>query len=75
MLCADRVTKEIRRFFVGPPGCGVTGRTLTPDSKTMFINVQHPGECGNNHWPEGGSARPRSATIVITQNDGGVIGS
>lgn len=25
--------------------------------------------------PDGGTARPRSATIVITKNDGGVIGS
>ncbi len=75
MLCADPVTKEIRRFFVGPLECEVTGLTFTPDSKTMFINVQHPGEGGNSHWPEGGSARPRSATIVITKNDGGVIGS
>ncbi len=75
MLCADPVTKEIRRFFVGPVECEVTGLTFTPDSKTMFINIQHPGEDGNSHWPEGGTALPRSATIVITKDDGGVIGS
>jgi hypothetical protein len=51
----------------------------------MFVNIQHPGEdtrsadLGNpaawpSHWPEGGSARPRSATVVITRNDGGQIG-
>ncbi len=28
----------------------------------------------NSHWPDGGNARPRAATIVITKNDGGVIG-
>ncbi len=28
-----------------------------------------------SHWPDGGNARPRAATIVITKNDGGVIGS
>ena len=28
----------------------------------------------SSHWPDGGMARPRSATIVITRNDGGVIG-
>ncbi|MBX3609999.1 MAG: PhoX family phosphatase [Hydrogenophaga sp.] len=75
MLCANPTTKEIRRFFVGPVECEVTGMTFTPDSKTMFINIQHPGEGGNSHWPEGGAARPRSATIVITKNDGGVIGT
>lgn len=75
MLCADPSTKEIRRFFVGPKECEVTGLTFTPDSKTMFINIQHPGEGGNSHWPDGGSSLPRSATIVITKDDGGVIGS
>lgn len=75
MLCADPATKEIRRFFVGPKECEVTGIAFTPDSKTLFINIQHPGEDGNSHWPDGGSAIPRSATIIITKDDGGVIGS
>ena len=75
MLCADPESKEIRRFFVGPKECEVTGLTFTPDSKTLFINIQHPGEGGNSNWPDGGSARPRSATVIITKNDGGVIGS
>ncbi|ENO84145.1 PhoX family protein [Thauera linaloolentis] len=75
MLCADPASKEIRRFFVGPQECEVTGLTFTPDSKTMFINIQHPGEGGNSHWPDGGTSVPRSATIIITKDDGGVIGS
>ena len=75
MLCADPVTKEIRRFLAGPAECEVTGLTFTPDNKTLFINIQHPGEDGNSHWPEGGTAMPRSATLVITKNDGGVIGA
>ena len=75
MLCADPASKEIRRFFVGPKECEVTGLTFTLDSKTLFINIQHPGEGGNSNWPDGGSARPRSATVIITKNDGGVIGS
>ena len=75
MLCADPVSKEIRRFFVGPKECEVTGITFTPDHKTMFINIQHPGEEGDSHWPGGGNTLPRSATVVITKNDGGVIGS
>lgn len=75
MLVGDPVTKEIRRFLVGPKECEITGLTFSPDSKTMFINVQHPGEGGNSTWPDGGSNIPRSATLVITKNDGGVIGS
>lgn len=75
MLCADPVSKEIRRFFVGPKECEVTGLTFTPDQRTMFINIQHPGEDGNSSWPTGGTAIPRSATVVITKDDGGIIGS
>lgn len=75
MLCADPVTKEIRRFFVGPKEAEVTGITWTPDCRTMFINIQHPGEEGDSHWPDGGQRIPRSATVVITKDDGGVIGS
>jgi secreted PhoX family phosphatase len=48
MLAADPVSKEIRRFLVGPSGCEVTGITWTPDRKTMFVNIQHPGELGSH---------------------------
>lgn len=75
MLCADPVSKEIRRFLVGPKECEVTGITFTPDHRCMFINVQHPGEGGDSHWPDGGSSLPRSATLIITKDDGGVIGT
>ncbi|HEY9279685.1 MAG TPA: PhoX family phosphatase [Eoetvoesiella sp.] len=75
MLCADPASKEIRRFFVGPKECEVTGITFTPDNKTMFINIQHPGGKGDSHWPDGGNSVPRSSTVIITKDDGGVIGS
>jgi len=77
MLCADPQTREIRRFLVGPKECEVTGITFTPDQRTMFVNIQHPGETGKgaSHWPEGGNAMPRSATVIITKNDGGIIGT
>ena len=48
MLVADVTTGEIRRFFVGPSGCEVTGITFTPDNKTCFIDIQHPGEVGSH---------------------------
>jgi uncharacterized protein len=87
MLCADPVTRETRRFLVGPNGCEVTGVFVTPDERTMFVGIQHPGEApsGNNDpanpkqfssWPDGATGqRPRSATLIITKNDGGKIGS
>ncbi len=48
MLAADPATKEIRRFLVGPAGCEITGLSFTPDRRTLFINVQHPGEVGSH---------------------------
>ncbi|MFZ2988015.1 PhoX family protein, partial [Ideonella sp.] len=44
MLACDPTGGEIRRFLVGPAGCEVTGIAMTPDLRTMFINIQHPGE-------------------------------
>ncbi|KAG1647468.1 hypothetical protein GQR58_030574 [Nymphon striatum] len=71
MLGADLVTGDIKRFFVGPPGCEVTGVTMTPDGTTMFINIQHPGFPGftdddpiTSQWPDGGPV-PRPATVAI----------
>lgn len=70
MLAADTNTGEIRRFLTGPRGSEVTGVVTTPDSATMFVNIQHPG--GN--WPDGGTARPRSSTVIVTRDDGGPVG-
>ena len=88
MLAADPETREIRRFLTGPNGCEITGVITTPDQRAMFINVQHPGEATTalgaptpanpsavSSWPTGGKSRPRAATVVITKDDGGVIGT
>ena len=68
---------ELRRFLTGPVGCEVTGVVTTPDQRTMFVNIQHPGEAGSpSQWPhDDGFTTPRSATVVITKDDGDVIGS
>lgn len=63
----------LKRFLVGPQGAEITGVDTSPDGRALFVNIQHPG--GN--WPQsqtGGTGRPRSATIVITKDDGGVVG-
>ncbi len=70
MLAADPSTGEIRRFFTGPRDCEVTGVDMTPDGRSMFVNVQHPG----GDWPDGDGARPRPSTVIVTRADGGVIG-
>lgn len=75
MLCADPEIKDLRRFLSGPEGCEVTGVITTPDQRTMFVNIQHPGESPQSSTFPFGSTPPRSATVVITKNDGGVIGT
>jgi len=76
MLCADPQTGEIRRFLTGPVACEITGLTFTPDYKTLFVGVQHPGEdLAPSHFPAGGDSKPRSSILMITRTDGGVIGA
>ncbi|MFM1924631.1 MAG: hypothetical protein RIT44_437 [Pseudomonadota bacterium] len=78
---------KLRRFLVAPKGAEVTGITETADGRTLFVNIQHPGELSKalssgeapqSMWPGnqgyGVQGRPRSATIVITRTDGGLIG-
>jgi uncharacterized protein len=75
----------LKRFLVGPKECEITGITSTPDGKALFVNIQHPGENGGptnitSSWPASQTgtpataSRPRSATIVITRTDGGLVG-
>ncbi|WP_010104078.1 PhoX family protein [Verminephrobacter aporrectodeae] len=77
----------VRRFLTGPKDCEITGIAMTPDRKTLFFNVQHPGEAASadhgakaytSYWPASqtdGAAkkRPRSATVAVTRSDGGEI--
>jgi secreted PhoX family phosphatase len=85
MLAADPRTGDIRRFLTGPTGQEVTGVVTTPDQKTMFVNFQHPGATTSKEdfaagkitsgWPDYDGTVPRSGTIVITREDGGIIGA
>lgn len=82
LLVADTRTGAVRRLFTGVPGCEITGLAATPDRRTLFVNVQHPGDGDPaltnfpvaNPVPDG-IAAPRDATVVITRKDGGVVGS
>ncbi|WP_422776515.1 PhoX family protein [Pseudomonas mediterranea] len=76
MLCADPNSGEIRRFMVGPVGCEVTGISFAPDQKALFVGIQHPGENGGSTFPEHlPNGKPRSSVMVITREDGGIIGA
>jgi secreted PhoX family phosphatase len=86
MLIADVHSRETLRFLTGPRGCELTGITATPDGRTLFVNIQHPGETGGgrsdparptavsawpaNQFPQAVGGRPRSSTLAITREDG-----
>lgn len=79
LLVTDGSGKDIRRLFTGVSGCEITGVTTTPDRRTLFVNVQHPGNgdpaVTNFPAPQDGVTVPRDCTIVITRKDGGIVGS
>lgn len=90
LLVANPDTGEIRRFLTGPVGCELTGIAFSPDLRTLFVNIQHPGEPLDANtefndpaapqrwstWPDGPTGgRPRSATLAIRRSDGGLLGS
>ena len=68
MLAANPVTG---RFLVGPRGRELTGITMTPDGRTLFVNIQHPGETPGERsdpdepmaissWPDGPNEADRA---------------
>jgi uncharacterized protein len=67
---------ELRRFLTAVAGAEVTGVVTTPNQRTMFVKFQHPRDGAPSQWPhQDGITTPRSATVVITKDDGGMIGA
>jgi len=73
----------VRRFLTGPLECEITGVDSTPDGRTLFVGIQHPGEDGDpaapsSNWPQSQSGttsgRPRSGVVAVTRADGGIVG-
>jgi secreted PhoX family phosphatase len=69
----------LRQFMSSPNASEVCGPEFTPDNRTLFCAIQHPGEGGTVNapvsiWPDGVS--PARPSVVAIQNDGGnrVIG-
>jgi secreted PhoX family phosphatase len=61
---------DVFQFASGPVQAELTGPAFTPDGKTLFLAIQHPGEESedpNNPtstWPGGGE--PKSSLVAIT---------
>jgi secreted PhoX family phosphatase len=67
----------VRRFFSGVPGSEICSPEFTPDNRTLFLAVQHPGEgttldAPSSRWPFGDLPRP--AVVAIQEDSGGQIG-
>jgi secreted PhoX family phosphatase len=68
----------LKQFLSGPRDCEICGPTFTPDNRTFFCAIQHPGEGGGltpptSTWPTG--SVPRPAVVAVWRTDGLVIGA
>jgi secreted PhoX family phosphatase len=61
---------DVFQFASGPVQSELTGPAFTPDGKTLFLAIQHPGEESESPdnptstWPGGGE--PKSSLVAIT---------
>lgn len=59
----------INQIASAPTDAEFTGISFSPDGKSMFCSVQHPGEKSKSvkslrsHWPDGGSSMPRPSLV------------
>lgn len=60
---------QIIRVANAPVDAEFTGPCFSPDYKTLFLSVQHPGELSESkekltsHWPDGGIPKPSVVTL------------
>ncbi len=71
---------QVKRLVNGVLGCEIAALEFTPDNRTLFLSIQHPGEGGTvaepiSHFPDGGDLVARPTVIAVRRTDGGVIGA
>jgi uncharacterized protein len=69
---------NVQQFFSTVAGSEVCGPEFTPDNRTLFLAIQHPGEGGTfaepiSTWPDR-EGLPRPSVIFIQAYDSRVIG-
>ena len=68
----DAVRGEPVQFASGPVDCELTGPAFTPDGRTLFLAIQHPGEESESTddptstWPHDGDNIPKPSVVAIT---------
>lgn len=62
---------KIMRVANAPKDAEFTGPCFSPDYKTLFLSVQHPGEESKSpteltsNWPDGGSSIPKPSVVTL----------
>lgn len=66
---------RVQQFLSAPIGAEVTGPCFSPDHRALFVSIQHPGRgTTKSLWPDRRHP-PRPSVVVVTKDDGGVIGT
>ena len=64
--------EPLAQFASGPVESEMTGPAFTPDARTLFLAVQHPGEESesvenpSSTWPHDGDGIPKPSVVAIT---------
>jgi len=73
---------HLRQFLTTPFGAEACGPRITPDQRTMFCAVQHPGEVDGaspdnpaSRWPDGEQPRPSVVSVFKDARGSKRIGS
>jgi uncharacterized protein len=69
---------HLRQLYATVVGAEVCGPEFTPDNKTLFLAIQHPGEGGTHAkptttWPDN-AGLPRPSVIAIMSRSGNPVG-